>query len=229
MFDAKQIYLKQGTKAWHNFRFEHIGSSDAGIIIGDVHPMETDTEYELLDRKVKKQHRMVSGRQLTHMRRGLTLESDFLGYYHLKYELENTFVPAVFESKSHPFMGASLDGCNEEEGIILEIKSTTNRRQHMLVRNGEIPPYHYPQLQHQLLTTGAYEARYLSFYDRTLIGDDDNNHHRRNINLAELRVKLDNEYCNRLLEAEEKFWDEYTRRRHQRDSFRTQRDKQDFG
>ena len=220
---ARQVFLKQGTKSWHDFRFQHIGSSDAAIIIGDIHPRETDTPQELMRRKIAKTHKEFSWFQLQHIRRGQSRESELRGLYHRRYDLEDVYIPAVFESEEYPFMGASLDGWLDETGIILEIKSTTNMRQHQLIHNAEMPIYYYPQVQHQLLVTGAHEVRFLSFYNKTIIGDSDNNFPFYKVNLAEVRVSRDNEYIKRLIEVEKAWWDECIRRKRKKNLLEARR------
>ena len=92
--------------------------------------------------------------------RGNQLEPMARADYELRYGLD---MPVVFaEHVEYPYLRASLDGYNAEHKIILEIKCPSEK-DHALAKTGVIPDKYYPQLQHQLLVTGANAVHYYSY------------------------------------------------------------------
>jgi putative phage-type endonuclease len=86
---------------------------------------------------------------------------------------------------------ASLDGMNPWEDQIVEIKCP-GEKDHATALSGKVPEHYYPQIQHQLWVTGLDEANYFSFD-----GVDGMN----------LKVKRDDEYIEKMIEEERKFYE----------------------
>lgn len=139
---------------WTEWRSKGLGASDAPVVMG-VSPYKT--RLVLWEEKVGLAA-PYEGNWAT--RRGNELEPKARAHYELIY---NTPMPIAFvEHKDHPFIRASLDGYNEEKSIVLEIKCP-GKDDHNTAKAGKVPDKYYPQVQHQLLATGAKLVHYYSF------------------------------------------------------------------
>lgn len=148
--------LEQGTPVWHEFREKGIGSSEAAIILN---LSEYKTPYELWCEKTGVAENAFTGNFATE--RGQALEPRAREHY----ELETGIVmkPVCFVHPKYEFMRASLDGYNEEQNIVLEIKCPHKSNHYELALKGEVPLQYMAQIQHQLLVTGAKVAHYYCF------------------------------------------------------------------
>lgn len=144
--------MEQKTDKWLEWRKQGIGASDAPIIMG-VSPYKT--RYELW---LEKTGQREDEQPTWAMQRGIDMEAKARAHYELKYNAD--MPPAVVEHQQHPYLRASLDGFNGK--TVLEIKCP-GKEDHALALNGIVPPKYYPQLQHQLMVTGAGCAHYWSF------------------------------------------------------------------
>lgn len=161
---------------WHEWRSQGIGASDAPVVMG-VSPFKTLNQ--LWEEKVlgKKQEDNAA------MARGRELEPKALDYF----MAETGYLMDTQVMRKHPkldWMRATLDGINDEEEILLEIKSC--RECH-----DEVPEHYYPQLQHQMEVVGYDKMFYLS-YDGT--------------NGKILEVCKDETYVKEMIAKEEEFW-----------------------
>lgn len=146
--------VEQGSEKWLELRKSHVCASDSLIIMG-LSPWRT--RQQLLDEK----RGLIPSQQVNSaMLRGQLLEpkaracaEDMLG---------TLFMPEVMQSIEHPFMLASLDGVCIDNKYILEIKCT-NKKNHELAREGKIPTYYFPQVQHQIHVCAVDFAYYFSF------------------------------------------------------------------
>lgn len=140
---------------WHRWRRKGLGASDSPAVMG-VSPWTT--RYQLWLEKTGKKVSDSSDNFATE--RGNILEPMARADYELRHGLE---MPVVYaEHKGWPFIRASLDGYNAQHGIILEIKCP-GEADHETAKSGHVPEKYWPQLQHQLLVTGAKELHYYSF------------------------------------------------------------------
>lgn len=162
---------------WHEWRANGIGASDAPVIMG-VSPWKK--ERELWEEKV-------FGKQVQKetaaMKRGKELEP-----FAVEFFMKKTGI-FLDEQKcvKHPekeWMRATLDGINEAEKVLVEIKSCKNLHE-------EVPKHYYPQLQHQMAVVGYDKMFYLSFN-----GEDG----------KILEVEKDEKYIQELIKKEEEFW-----------------------
>ena len=178
------IHVEQKSDGWHLLRKASIGSSDAPIIMG-VSPWKTVQELweEKTGRKKKKDFTSSS------MQRGIDLEPVVRALVEFDTGLE--FPSIVVGHSEYEFLIASLDGYNAMTNAILEIKCP-GHKDHMLAENEVIPPKYVPQLQHQLLVTGAHFVRYVSYNGKKM---------------ASIEMKPDKNYLDELLNRELKFWD----------------------
>lgn len=142
---------------WQEWRHNGLGASDSPIIMG-VSPWKT--RFQLWEEKTGPLLKESYNKGNWATDRGNRLEPKARAHYEL---LNNIDMPAVLvENDDYPFIRASLDGYNEAASRILEIKCP-GKDDHELAKNGQVPEKYYPQLQHQLLVTGANEAHYYSF------------------------------------------------------------------
>lgn len=175
--------METSGEEWHKWRGQGLGSSDAPVIMG---ASPWSTPYQLWEEKIGLTKREVSNFAT---QRGHELEPVARAQYELETGLDMPATLAVHETR--PWLRASLDGFNAENNIVLEIKCP-GKDDHETAVNGKVPDKYYPQLQHQLLVTGATCVHYYSFDGKRGV-------------LVE--VKPDLPYIQRLLNTELAFWD----------------------
>lgn len=168
---------------WKAWRAKGIGASEAPIIM-NVSPWRT--RFQLWESKTGLVPDTWEGNSAT--RRGQELEPKARAHYELTYGIE---MPVVHvEHKEYPFIRASLDGYNEQQSIVLEIKCP-GKDDHDLAKQGKVPEKYYPQLQHQLLASGAAKVHYYSFDE---------------VSAHLVEVLPNAEYCQKLLNELIIFW-----------------------
>jgi putative phage-type endonuclease len=64
---------------------------------------------------------------------------------------DDPFEPALCEMKSHPYIGASLDGLSRDKKTLVEIKYVGKK----VLATAQVPIHYYIQIQHQFLASGA--------------------------------------------------------------------------
>lgn len=146
--------IHQNTPEWLELRKSCVGASDAPVLMGDS---PWDTPFSRWQEKVGlKPPKMVS----PYMQRGLDLEDI------ARKEFQNMIgfevIPKVCFHSEYTWMIASLDGMNEFEKKIVEIKCAS-KDDHGTAKKGKVPKKYYAQLQHQLAVTGLKMAYYFSF------------------------------------------------------------------
>ncbi len=148
--------IKQNTQEWLDLRKNHIGASDAPVILGQS-PWKT--AFQLWEEKLglREVPQMNAA-----MKRGHELEpiarqayNDYTG---------NCAEPEVVFHPEHKWMMASLDGLSLDRSVIVEIKCP-GQADHDLAAEGKIPVKYYAQLQHQLATIGLNLLHYFSYKD----------------------------------------------------------------
>lgn len=160
-----------------------IGSSDAPSIMG-VCPWKS---------KEQLWQEMVFGREDKDnpaMKRGREMEPLAIAWFEDRMEIK-LFQQKFLKHPDHYWMTATLDGVNEEEKILVEIKCP-GKGSHQFVEDSEmVPPNYVPQLQHQLAVTGYNKMYYCSFRDGKGII---------------IQVNRDEEYIQNLINEEHLFW-----------------------
>lgn len=184
--------MEQRTDDWEKWRRQGIGASDAPIIMG-VSPWTT--RKQLWEQKLGISPPF-KGNWATE--RGNRLEPVARAAYEL--EFARDMPPRLVEHKDHPWMRASLDGFNEIDNIVLEIK-IPGKKSHECAKKGKIPDCYYAQVQHQLFVTGAKEAHYYSYYNTA---PKDCPEVWEGVNVV---TTIDEEYCKKLFELEKEFWE----------------------
>jgi putative phage-type endonuclease len=176
---------EQQTSRWHDWRRKGIGASDVPIILG-LSPWKTP--LELYEEKISTSPKKESGNFAT--QRGQWLEQEARTQYELL--VGQDAPPILVVHPEYEFMRASLDGYVESEKIVLEIKCP-GREDHKTALNGKVPEKYYPQVQYQLLITGADKAHYFSFDGEAG---------------CIVEVKPDADYQAMLVERVKNFWEE---------------------
>ena len=176
----------QGSAEWLAHRKNHIGASDAVIIMG-VSPWSTP--MKLWEQKVG-----VAPPIFEHnaMKRGSLLEDGARLAFEADIGIE--VFPQVVYHPEHTFMMSSLDGISlegqGEEQTLVEIKCPSEE-EHKKALDGNVPEHYVPQLQHQLACTGLEMLWYYSF---------------DGVKGVKLAVKRDDEYIAAMIEKEKEFW-----------------------
>lgn len=147
--------MKQRVPEWHEFRRNHIGSSDASICLGDY---RYKTPYQLYLEKIGLgEPEPISAP----MQRGLDLEEE------ARMQFERVTGHAVFPTvrthKDIEWMSASLDGLSIDGDIAVELKCPSNPLYHEMAMDGVLPEHHMPQLQHQMEVLGLQDIYFFSY------------------------------------------------------------------
>lgn len=150
----KIINLEQGSAEWLSWRKTVITATDCPAILGSSPWM---TAYKCWQRKLGLVEEQKSNEA---MERGKRLEPEARAQFIERHGINMT--PAVVESETYEFLGASLDGLSDCKKYILEVKCG-GATLHNQAINGVIPDYYRDQMQHQLLVTGAEKAFYYSY------------------------------------------------------------------
>ncbi|MFP3859260.1 MAG: YqaJ viral recombinase family protein [Bacteroidales bacterium] len=158
------------------WRRQGIGASDAPVIMG-VSPFKTTNQ--LWKEKILGENQ----KDNSAMARGRALEPEALDYFMSQ---TGIFLDSqkCIEHPERNWMRATMDGLNEEEKILVEIKCPHTC-------HTAIPEHYYPQLQHQMEVIGYDKMFYVSFD-----GSEGNI----------IEVEKDEEYVKNLIEKEEEFW-----------------------
>jgi len=173
--------MQQNTPEWREFRRNKIGASDAAPILG-ISPYQT--AFDLWEEKVFGRERETTQA----MARGTAMEDKARHVFERMTGI--AMLPKVVLSKKHEWQMASLDGISLDEGTFVEIKCPSHEV-HKMAENGEIPPYYYSQLQHQLCVLEVKMGFYFSF-------DGEKG--------AVVEVTRDEKYIDDLLAKEEQFY-----------------------
>lgn len=185
--------MEQGTQAWDAWRMGGLGSSDAPVVMG-VSPFTT--RRQLWEEKLGLRRREVNEWAT---QRGHRYEPRARALY----EMQNGFVemrPALVEHAAYPFLRASLDGFSEDRRVVLEIK-WVGKDAFAAAREGVVPDKYWPQLQEQLLVTGAERADYYSFVIENEGKPDEH------VDGVTVKVYPDMAYCRRLRDELCAFWE----------------------
>ena len=151
--------LVQRSFEWQEFRKKGIGSTDISIICG-VNPYK-----KIKDLFKEKKEGTVSEPLLSEaIKRGNTFEDQVRKQIEKAFHL--SFEPVVAINEDHPYFFASLDGYNEKENEILEIKVPLPHNFERYLDN-DIPRYIEYQLQWQLYNVGG-ERGWLVIYSPEL-------------------------------------------------------------
>ena len=175
--------LVERTPAWWEWRRYGVGSSDAATILGETRAKSV--ERLLLE---KQQPPRESARHFEQAR-SVTRERQARAQYCRVMDI--TVQPACIQSLARPWQRASLDGLSADGTSAVEIKCGQATYDSATARQRP-PRHHYPQLQHILATTGLAAIDYWCYSPPHPP--------------LRLTVVRDDAYIERLLAAEEVFW-----------------------
>lgn len=144
----------QGSPAWHAWRANIIGGSDAAAILGCGYM----TPYQLYLNKLGLYSVEVTDR----MRRGQELEEEARQLF-MK-EFNKKVRPACGQSEEYPFLGASLDGLSEDGTFIFEVKTGSQGGLDKIRDTGQLPEKHIAQIQHNLLVFELDRCEYMYYH-----------------------------------------------------------------
>lgn len=211
-------YSTENRPEWLAWRHQGIGSSDAAVIMG---VSRFKKRIDLLNEKIS----TFTGEDQSNeyiKNRGNKIETKVREF--LEKSTGQTFAPMSCEMIDHTFIKATLDGATQDRKIITEIKLLSTQKCDKLnkeaegykkwvaAKKGKVPKEYYPQIQHQLMITGAEKCLFKGYFelrpiaghngDKTYYGDapvDDDS-------LATIEVLPDEEYIKELFVEETKFW-----------------------
>lgn len=139
----------QGSEAWLALKRTKIGASVSPVLLG-ISPYSSPAQVW---REMMRGETPFVNKAMKH---GSATEPEAREYFnnivHYK-SPEHTFKPAVVLSEEYDLLMASLDGINESETVILEIKCP-GKNVYDLCMQEKIPKYWESQIQHQLAVTG---------------------------------------------------------------------------
>lgn len=180
------IELEQGSPEWHEFRSNHIGGSDAPIIMG-LSPWMSEIDLWRIKMGFKEPQPMTNK-----MQRGHDLEPVAREWYEGITGIK--FNPIVMTSKSYHFMSASLDGINNVNPLyMIEIKCP-NKDTHDLAIEGVIKDYYMCQIQHCLFVSGVDSCSYISYRPESTE------------KYALIVIKRNEEMIEKIIDKEKRFW-----------------------
>lgn len=178
------VQLEQGSEQWLQWRRQGIGASDAPIIMNE-NPWENI--HSLRQKKIEP---TVFSTANEAMARGIAHEPIARALYSQRVGIHVT--PACVQSTDRPWLRASLDGISADGQQVVEIKC--GRTVYQKTAATRRPPVYYTgQLQHILAVTNLPS---LDFWC-----------HLPNLSPLHLKVSRDDAYIDRLLKAEEAFWE----------------------
>ena len=172
--------LRQGSKEWHQFRMNHVGASDAAVILG-LSPWRS--AIQLWEEKCLGWEQPSNSA----MKRGQQLES--LALKQFEEEIGMIFNPMVAECEIYPFLSASFDGMAVDLKLAVEIKC--GHSSFKLAQRGEIPVYYIAQLQHQMYIADLPSIYYYCFDGKKGLL---------------MEVERDEDFIWKMLDKELKFW-----------------------
>jgi putative phage-type endonuclease len=179
------VDLEQGSEAWHAWRRQGIGASDAPTIMGE-------NPFKSLSSLLREKRAPVRDRsQSAAMAIGTQLEPVARQAY-----VERTgrmVEPACLQSTSHDWLKASLDGLAAGHDAVVEIKCGQSAYR-IATQTGAVPPYYFGQLQHILAVTGLDAIDFWCYWPGHLP--------------LLIEVPRDDVYITLLLQRERDFWNQ---------------------
>ncbi len=207
----KLVDLKQNSPEWVKWRAMGIGGSDAAAIAHRSPWVSPDTlkEQKIKHLRIEENEAMARGHRLEPIAR-------------IKY-MERTGKRVSPCCVVHPNLSwhrSSLDGLSEDGLWVIEIKSPMNdkltgnpAKAHVAaIRDGKIPSYYIPQVQHQIITVSGFDldhpkgifpmpkVHFVSYSDSNEISSEDQ--------LAIVTVEPDFDFMESLLIQETRFFRE---------------------
>jgi putative phage-type endonuclease len=174
----------QGSEDWLTFRRNHLGGTDASVITG-LNPFKN--KITLWEEKTLGWVKTPSPKEIARMAEGTRMEpiarQGFIDSIGIPFE------PVVAEHDQYPYISASYDGISPDFQYIVEIKC--GMKSFAMAREGLIPDYYTCQMQHQMFVAELDSCFYFCFDGKEGIC---------------LEVKREQDFIDKMLEEEIKFW-----------------------
>lgn len=139
--------IAQGSDAWHQFRLDHFGASEAAAMLG-------------VSRKVKRNELLRAKKTGIAKEFSDWVQRNILDYGHEVEQLARPIAEKIIGKELYPAtysmgtLSASCDGITDDDADAFEHKQW-NAEYAALVAAGKVPEEHVPQCQQVLLVTGA--------------------------------------------------------------------------
>jgi len=182
----KIVPLQQGTPEWHEWRHKGIGASDARAAMAKP----GKSRAKLLAEKRASEPPDDSFTTVA-MDIGTELEPEARRLYNERHQANVR--PVCVQSDRYPWLRASLDGLSDDGQLVVEIKCGAWVHQQASKR---FPVQYKAQVQHILAVTGLPSLDFWCYWPESPKPE------------ILLSVPRDEAYIERLLGAEQKFWDE---------------------
>jgi putative phage-type endonuclease len=183
------LELVQNTPEWEAWRFTGVGASEVPAIFG-VCPWG-GTPYKVWEVKTKRKKGFAGNSAI---KRGKELEAKARARYELR--TMNSWPPACASHPKYTYLLSSLDGWDEASKKVLEIKCPTGLETLNAALRGEVIAHYVPQVQTQMLVTGADALDFFVYHDETKSD-------------ALVEVTPDLELQAKLIVEVGRFWNEY--------------------
>lgn len=157
----KVVRLQQGSPEWRSWRRTGLGASDAASVLGLSPWTPARLLWERLTGRAPEQEETFA------MKRGMRLEPTIRRMAQAC--LGMPLPPACGHHDRFSWLLASFDGLSVDGDVILEVKAP-NQEAHALALEGKVPDHYRPQVQQQLLVSGAARCIYASWTDHRRFG-----------------------------------------------------------
>lgn len=145
MMEFRVVDLIPGSKQWHAWRRDGIGSSDASVLMGT-------SPWKSRERLIQEKLGLVGPAQASFpMLKGIAQEASAREYFAKEYQYRVT--PACIENIEFPWLRSSLDGLHIDDRVVWEHK-LSGKDDFELARSGKVPEKYEAQLQQILMVTG---------------------------------------------------------------------------
>lgn len=181
----KKLEYEQGSEEWLKWRQGIITATDAACILG-INPNKS--AYQMWDEKKTGKRPYVTQRMQT----GKDLEPLAVSY--AEQLTGKIFMPVVVEHSDYKFFGASLDGLDFDDELVLEVKCSEKTFNE--AKLGIIDPVYQCQIQHQLMCTELEDAFYVAYCPVQHIG-------------IGIEVKRNDAFIQEMVEKETEFYYRY--------------------
>ncbi len=181
--------MQQNSTNWHQWRHKGIGSSDAPIIMR-VSPYKSP--FQLWNEKIKKEPPPEDNKKEFIFAKGHRLEKIARADFELQMGME--FPATTAERKDCDYIKASLDGWNQKQKEVAEIKYVGEKYYNECNNVADIKIDHFVQIQHQFIVTDAKCIHYIIYNDKI-------------DSTKIIKVYPDVEFCKDLLIQEVAFWE----------------------
>lgn len=179
----KILDLIQGTREWKLFRSHFIGASDSPTICG-VNPWSNPAKLwnqKMLGEEIIETESMLWGKTDESLVRGVLEKRD-----------EAVYKPLVVGHDSLAWMFASLDGYDDVNKTLIEIKCTNAAHFAAIKVSKKIPKHYIYQVNHQMEVVGV-DAALLVIFD--------------GMNMMEFPIQKDDKIVKEILEKGKDFYD----------------------